>query len=135
MKNMMAESRRQRDLRNELWSLLRAGVPGLKLAGGQGPRLPNTLSICFPEVYGSAILAAAPQIAASTGSACHAGDQRPPDVLLAMGIPASVALGAVRLSLGRGTTGSEIAAVAAALKRAYEGLTKRGGLSGYRPGK
>ena len=134
-KNLMAESRRQRELRDELWALLRVGVPGLKLAGGQGPRLPNTLSVCFPEVYGSAVLAAAPQIAASTGSACHAGDQRAPDVLLAMGVPASVALGAVRLSLGRGTTGPEIVAVAAALQRAYEGLTKDGLAAKYRSGK
>ena len=131
-KNLMAESRRQRDLRDELWALLRVSVPGLKLAGGQGPRLPNTLSVCFPEVHGSAILAAAPQMAASTGSACHAGDQRPPDVLLAMGIPASVALGAVRLSLGRGTTGPEIVAVAAALQRAYEGLTRDGRIEARR---
>ncbi len=129
VKNLMAESRRQRDLRDELWVLLRVGVPGLKLVGGQGPRLPNTLSVCFPEVYGSTVLAAAPQIAASTGSACHAGDQRPSDVLLAMGIPASVALGAVRLSLGRGTTRAEIVAVAAAMQRAHEGLAKRGGMA------
>lgn len=135
MKNLMAESRRQRVLRDELWALLRVGVPGLKLAGGQGPRLPNTLSVYFPEFYGSPILAAAPQIAASTGSACHAGDQRPPEVLLAMGISASVALGAVRLSLGRGTTGPEIVAVAAALQRAYEGLTKDGLAAKYRPRK
>ncbi len=129
MKNLMAESRRQRDLRDELWALLRVSVPELKLAGGKGPRLPNTLSVCFPEVYGSAVLAAAPQIAASTGSACHAGDQRPSDVLLAMGIPASVALGAVRLSLGRGTTRAEIVAVAAAMQRVHEGLAKRGGMA------
>ena len=116
---LLEESRRQRELRDELWRLLRADIAGLKLAGGQGPRLPNTLNICFPDVRGSAVLAAAPEIAASTGSACHAGDEHASGVLLAMEIPAPVALGAVRLSLGRGTTRSEIAVVARALRRAY----------------
>ncbi|MGC8625473.1 MAG: cysteine desulfurase family protein, partial [Phycisphaerae bacterium] len=96
-KNLLAESHRQRELRDELWRLLRADIAGLKLVGGKGPRLPNTLNICFPDVLGSAVLAAAPEIAASTGSACHAGDEHASAVLLAMGIPVAVALGAVRL--------------------------------------
>lgn len=124
-KDMTAESRRQRDLRDQLWAILRAGVPGLKLAGGEGPRLPNTLNICFPDMRGSEVLAAAPEIAASTGSACHAGDEHASGVLLAMGIPVTVALGAVRLSLGRGTTRSEIAVVVRTLRRAYRQGKKR----------
>ncbi len=118
-KKLAEESRRQRELRDELWRLLQTVIPGLKRIGGQGPRLPNTLNICFPDVQGSAILAAAPEIAASTGSACHAGNEQASGVLLAMGISASVALGAVRLSLGRGTRHSEIEPVVRALKRAY----------------
>ncbi len=116
---LSAESRRQQELRDELWRLLYADIPGLKRIGGQGLRLPNTLNVCFPDVRGSAILAAAPEIAASTGSACHAGDEQASGVLLAMGIPASIALGAVRLSQGRGTKHSEIKAVVRALRRAY----------------
>ena len=40
---------------------------------------------------------------ASTGSACHADSEDPSAVLIALGIPHDQALGAVRLSLGRGT--------------------------------
>jgi len=49
-----------------------------------------------------------PEIAASTGSACHAGSTEPSAVLLAMGLARERALGALRLSLGRGSTKEEI---------------------------
>ena len=57
---------------------------------------------------GSAVLAAAPGIAASTGSACHEGGESASAVLLAMGLAADEALGSVRLSLGRATTEEDI---------------------------
>ena len=49
-----------------------------------------------------------PEIAASTGSACHAGSTKPSAVLLAMGLSNEQALGALRLSLGRWSTGKEV---------------------------
>ena len=67
---------------------------------------------------GNALLAAAPEVAASTGSACHAGVSEPSAVLLAMGLPPEEALGSVRLSVGRYTTAEEVDAAAAALIRA-----------------
>src|SRR3546814_12068316 len=48
----------------------------------------------------------------STGSACHAGRVELSPVLAAMGVPEQVGMGAVRFSLGRGTTPAEIDAVA-----------------------
>ena len=87
-------ARRQRD---RLHELLVEGVPGLTLNGHQTDRLPNTLSVSFPGMDGEELLAATPEIAASTGSACHAGRTDPSAVLLAMGIAADRALGAVRL--------------------------------------
>ena len=81
--------------------------------------LPNTLNVSFPGVAGSAVLDAAPEIAAATGSACHEGDPAPSPVLTAMGLDAATALGAVRLSLGRGTTSEQIERAAEALIAAY----------------
>lgn len=49
-----------------------------------------------------------PDIAAFTGSACHAGSTKPSAVLLAMGLSREEALGALRLSLGRWSTQEEI---------------------------
>lgn len=56
------------------------------------------------------MLARTTGVAASTGSACHAGGESPSAVLTAMGLDSSVALGAVRLTLGRFTTTAEEAA-------------------------
>jgi cysteine desulfurase len=105
-----------------LWERLRAGIPGMRLNGHPQERLPNTLNVAFPGVRGSAVLAAAPEIAASTGSACHAGEEAPSSILLAMGLEASLALGAIRLSLGRFTTRDDVAIAASALLRAYRTL-------------
>jgi cysteine desulfurase len=88
---------------------------------GNAPlRLPNTLNVRFPRARGSAVLAAAPEIAASTGSACHEGGETASGVLLAMGIDGSEALGAVRLSIGRGTTARDVEVAAGALARAWK---------------
>jgi cysteine desulfurase len=113
------EADRQRALRDELWENLRAAIPGITLNGHPTERLPNTLNVSFPGVRGSAVLAAAPEIAASTGSACHEGGEVASSVLLAMGIDTTRALGAVRLSLGRGTTQTQIRRAARALTGAF----------------
>jgi cysteine desulfurase len=106
-------------LREQLWSRLQAEVPGLRLTGHPTERLPNTLNVLFPGVRGSAVLAGAPEVAASTGSACHEGGETASSVLLAMGLPPEEALGAVRLSLGHGTTAQEVDVAASALARAW----------------
>ncbi len=119
LRDLDREPARQRRLRDQLWETLRAAIPGLRLNGHATDRLPNTLNVAFPHAHGSAVLAAAPEVAASTGSACHEGGETASAVLLAMGIEPEVALGAVRLSLGRSTTEEQIGQAAAALVRAH----------------
>jgi cysteine desulfurase len=104
-----------RALRDRLHARLQEGVPGLALNGHLERRLPNTLNVSFPGQDGEELLARTPGIAASTGSACHAGRTEPSGVLTAMGIPRDRALGAVRLSLGHPTTADEVDAAATAL--------------------
>jgi cysteine desulfurase len=118
-RDLETESNRQRRLRDELWEGLRAAMPFLRLNGHPVDRLPNTVNACFPGVAGTALLAAAPTIAASTGSACHDGAESASPVLLAMGLDPDLALGAVRLSIGRSTTSEQVAEAVAALVRAY----------------
>jgi cysteine desulfurase len=101
------EPDRQRGLCRRLWERLRAGAR-VQLNGHPEARLPNTLNVSFLGEVGNELLARVPEIAASTGSACHAGVSEPSEVLLAMGMPAEVALGAVRLSVGRTTTEDEV---------------------------
>ena len=107
-----------------LWNLLHAGVPGIALNGHLTERLPNTLNVRFPGTSGSAVLAATPEIAASTGSACHDGGEVASSVLLAMGLAAEDAMGAVRLSLGVTTTRDEVDAAAAALVAGWRRVRK-----------
>ena len=123
--DLETEAARVRTLRDDLWALLRAEIPNIRLNGHPSERLPNTLNVSFPGVWGSAILAAAPELAASTGSACHEGGETPSEVLLAMGLDPSIALGAVRLSLGRGTTKQQVAEAAEALVRAYREVASK----------
>jgi cysteine desulfurase len=104
---------RQRALRDRLEAKLAVG--GFVVHGASAERLPNTVNGRFPGVRGSAVLARCEAIAASTGSACHAGEESPSRVLLAMGVAHEAALGAIRLSLGRATTEAEIDRSAEAL--------------------
>jgi cysteine desulfurase len=47
-------------------------------------------------------------VAASTGSACTAGSPEPSHVLAAMGYPADLARGALRLTLGRDNVDEDV---------------------------
>lgn len=105
------DSERQRlaGLRDRLHRALDAALPGrVRLNGHPDQRLPNTLNISIAGVAGNDLLAAAPQVAASTGSACHSGITEPSPVLTAMGLDRDRALAALRLSLGRWTTTTDI---------------------------
>ena len=110
-------------LRDRLFAGLAATVPGLVVHGDPALRLSNTLSVRFPRVSGNALLEVTPEVAASMGSACHADDESPSAVLLAMGVPPREALGTVRLSLGRCTTEADVERAVTALVRGWRLLT------------
>jgi cysteine desulfurase len=84
------------------------GKGRIMLNGHPEKRLPNTLNITIQGIIGEELLSQTPEIAASTGSACHAGSTEPSPVLLQMGLTREQALGALRLSLGRWSTKEEI---------------------------
>lgn len=123
-----AEADRLQALRERLYTALKEALPGALVRNGHPERcLPNTLNVSFPGVPGYELLAAVPEVAASTGSACHADRPEPSPVLQAMGLPLPVALGAVRLSLGRWTTAEEIDRAAALLAAGVRRLQGREG--------
>jgi cysteine desulfurase len=88
------------------------------LNGHPDKRLPNTLSVNFHGRAGADLLAAMPEVAASTGSACHSGAVELSPVLRAMGVAPEAGMGAIRFSLGRGTTAEEIDKVLSLLEQA-----------------
>jgi cysteine desulfurase len=102
-----------RALRDRFWQKLQAAFGDrVVLNGHPDHRLPNTLNVSFVGQVGAEILARLDGVAASTGSACHAGRIELSPVLKAMGVAPEVGMGAIRFSLGRGTTQDEIDAVA-----------------------
>jgi len=113
-------------LRDHLWNRLQSGVPGIGLNGGTNGRLPNTLNVRFPGTSGTALLEACPDVAASTGSACHEAGESASEVILAMGIPESEAIGSVRLTLGRSSRQEEIDRAGKALITAWRKLVSKG---------
>jgi cysteine desulfurase len=97
-------------LRDRLYGGIVAGLGrnNVRLNGHPEKRLPNTLNISIKDVVGEELLGRIPEIAASTGAACHAGSTEPSGVLLAMGLSRELALGALRLTLGRWSIREEI---------------------------
>jgi len=99
-------------LRDRFWRELQKRFgDSVVLNGHPEQRLPNTLNVSFIGQIGIELLARMPQVAASTGSACHAGSTSISPVLAAMGISNECGLGSLRFSLGRSTTLNEIDAI------------------------
>lgn len=109
------DAERMARLRDELWRRLSTAVPGLVRLSPAEDCLPNTLMISVPGRLGREVLEAAPDVEASTGSACHAGIDSPAATLVAMGVSDDVALGAIRLTLGRATTAADVERASASL--------------------
>ena len=104
-------------LRDQLQQRLEAA--GWAVNGHRRARLPNTLNISLEGADGEDLLRRTPELAASTGSACHSGRTEPSAVLLAMGLSKRRALGAIRLSLGRLTTQADMELAASALIKTW----------------
>ena len=116
------ESKRLSGLSGDLFAALKREIADIILVGDPKRRLPNTLNVLFPNASGRKVLEQCHRVMASTGSACHADSEEPSAILTALGIARSNALGAVRLSLGRGTTKQDVADAAADLAAAWRSV-------------
>ncbi len=105
-----AEQKRQGKLRDRLWDLIKQSCPSATLNGDPTRRVANTLNVSFGGIESETILMAMDLegVCASSGSACMVGSVVASHVLLAMGLPESLAGSAVRFSLGQETTGNEV---------------------------
>jgi len=97
-------------LRNRFEQQLRAGAPEIVIHGAQVPRLANTSLISFPAVDRQTMFMRLDRggLACSTGSACASGSSQPSHVLVAMGAGKDLIEGALRFSLSRFSTVSEV---------------------------
>jgi len=105
-------------------------VDGVELNGHLTERLPNTLNVSFRGVVGADLLGRTPEIAASTGSACHDGSGELSGVLKAMGTPREQGFGAVRFSLASSHDSEDLDRAAAVIAAQVKELCAiRGGVT------
>ncbi|SDK36585.1 cysteine desulfurase [Methylophilus rhizosphaerae] len=92
--------------------------------GQQAQRLPNTSFFAIPNIEGETLVTALDKAgyAVASGSACSSDSTEPSHVLLAMGVDADVARGAVRVSLGEHNTEAEIQGFLQALQQEVKRL-------------
>jgi cysteine desulfurase len=92
-----------------LTDLLTESVPGLEATGDPAARLPGLCSFVVRGCRSELLLAVLDElgVSASAGSACSSGAPVPSHVLAAMGF-GDLAGSALRLSLGRSTTGADV---------------------------
>ena len=107
-------------LRDQLAEQLTSQLPGSHQIGDTSHRLPNTLSIRFPDTDAEAVMINAPDVSMSTGSACSAGAIEPSAVLTAMGVGRDEAFEVLRLSLGRFTSAADIDTAAESIVTAVQ---------------
>lgn len=99
---------RMLEMRDRLESGLKTKFPTIRVNGHPQNRLPNTSSLGFRGLEATAVLSRATKIAASAGSACHSDRLEISSVLKAMDTPVEFAMGTIRFSVGRYTSGEDI---------------------------
>jgi len=108
-RDMKARVSHTSQIRDMLLRLLQNAAPDIGVNGGKAQRLPNTLNIRIPGAQSHRLVdMIGDRVAASTGSACHAGTSTPSAVLKNMGLSDAEALSSMRLSVGKDNTEEEI---------------------------
>ena len=109
----LKESKRLIQLRDKLIKELLEKIPDSVLNGHPKQRLPNNVNVSFLNIEGESLLLYMNEegIQASSGSACSSKSLEASHVLISMGIPYELAHGSIRFSLGKRTTGKDIALV------------------------
>jgi cysteine desulfurase len=110
VEDMEAEAERERAMRDRLWAGLEERIPDIWMNGHPTRRLPGALNFRVEGIEGEAMILCLDmnRVNVSSGSACTTGSLDPSHVLLAMGIPAELAHGSLRVTLGRGNSEADV---------------------------
>ena len=95
-------------LRDALLQGIRDKNPNALVNGSMEYRVAGNLNMSFPGVNNEAIIAAIPEIAISSGSACTTSTMEPSHVLLALGMSKEEAYSSLRFGIGRFNTEEDI---------------------------
>ncbi|HEU5039395.1 MAG TPA: cysteine desulfurase family protein [Gemmatimonadales bacterium] len=126
------EAERLGRLRDALARRLAEVVPDIRVNGAGGERAPHVLNVSIAGADSEALLMHLDLagVAASSGSACSTGSVEPSHVLVAMGVPRDLALGAIRLSLGRESTAADVDRVVEVMPAVVAKVRKLAGVLG-----
>jgi cysteine desulfurase len=126
------EAARLRGLRDALADRLKTGVPDLTVTAESSERAPHVLNVAISGADSEALLMHLDLagVAASSGSACSTGSVEPSHVLVAMGVPRELALGAIRFSLGHESTAADVERVAEVMPVVVAKVRKLAGILG-----
>ena len=110
VEEMPIELPRLQALRNELIAGVLDSIPCSRLNGHPTLRLPHNANFSFRGIEGESLLLQLDLngIAASSGSACSSGSLEPSHVLLALSLDYELAIGSLRITLGRFTAREHI---------------------------
>jgi cysteine desulfurase len=124
VEEMPTELPRLQALRDELITGVLSRIPETRLNGHPTLRLPQNANFSFRGIEGEALLLQLDLngIAASSGSACSSGSLEPSHVLLALGLDYELAIGSLRITLGRFTTREHILRLLDLLPKVVEKL-------------
>jgi cysteine desulfurase len=112
----MLDAGRTAGQRDRFLEALRAEVPEIRVNGHPERRVAGNLNLTFPGgVDAQALMAAAPEVCVSTGSACSSAAVEPSYVLRAIGIPEAEARATLRIGIGRFTSPADVDRAAASL--------------------
>lgn len=107
-RHLQHEAEHLSTLRDRLAEGIFKQVELVYLNGHPVKRLPHNLNLSFEYVDSESLIESMPEIAVSSGSACTSQSSEPSYVLLALGVPRTLALSTIRFGLGRCNTAEQI---------------------------
>lgn len=121
---MKEKTEKETALRNHLIGRIEKEIPYCRLNGDREKRLPNNVNFSFRFIEGESLLIMLDMkgICASSGSACTSGSLDPSHVLLAIGLPAEIAHGSLRLTVSEENTIEEMDETVENIKEIVERL-------------
>lgn len=114
---MDEEATRLAAIRDELRDRLLAEIDGVSVNGPRALRLPGNLNVSFERIEADSLIVAMRHFSLSSGSACSSGERGPSRVLRAIGVSEAMAMGSIRVGLGRSNTAEHAALLVDDLKR------------------
>src|SRR5205085_6235741 len=96
---------------------IEAEIDGASVNGPRALRLPGNLNVSFERVEADSLMIAMRRFSLSSGGACASGERTPSRVLTAIGVREALAIGPIRIGLGKSNTAGQLAVLVGDLKR------------------